>query len=255
MQPLFVDEPALTYFTVEQIAALDPQNIPQHVAIVLDGNRRWAESQGEDHAHGHRKGADVLLDIVRSAKEIGIKTVTVYGFSTENWNRPPDEVQAVLWLIEQYCIEQLPQMLANGVKVRVIGNMAGLPDTLKTVLENTRQATAHCTDVEMVMALNYGGRNEICRAVNTIFEAIRSGTVRDEPITEELISHFLDTQDLPDPELWIRPGGELRISNFLLWQSTYAELYFLDKMWPEFTPQDLLQAVLTYQQRQRRMGR
>ncbi len=255
MQPQYIEEPAFTFFSPSQIALLDRRKVPSHVAIVLDGNRRWADRHGETHSEGHHKGADILLDIVRSAKELGIRAVTVYGFSTENWSRPQEEVSAILWLIEQYAIEQRPHMLANGVRVRCIGDIAGLPDTLQKALEDTCNATAQCNDVEMILALNYGGRDEICRAINTILKAMREGIIPEGPIDEELIAQHLDTKGLPDPDLWIRPGGERRFSNFLLWQASYAELYFTDKMWPDFTPNDLLAAVLDYQHRQRRLGR
>ncbi len=248
MQPLYAEEPIQTsYYTEQQIAALDADKIPKHVAIILDGNRRWATKRGESHAEGHKEGADILVEIVRAAKELSITAITVYGFSTENWNRPPDEVAAVLWLIEQYAIEQRPQMIANEVRVRCIGDIQGLPDTLQKALEDTCRATAHFSAIELAMALNYGSRNEICRAINSALEDHR-------PITEETISSYLDTQGLPELDLLIRPGGELRISNFLLWQASYAELYFLEKMWPDFTPLDLYNAVLTYQKRQRRLG-
>ncbi|MFA6916390.1 MAG: polyprenyl diphosphate synthase [Parachlamydiales bacterium] len=255
MQPLFIEaQPETTFFTAEQMAAVDLNNVPRHIAIVLDGNRRWANSNGETHVEGHQKGADILLDILRSAKELTIETVTVYGFSTENWGRPREEVEAVLWLIEQYTIEQRPQMLANGVKVTCIGDVSEFPDTLQKALEDTVEATAHCTDIHFVMALNYGARKEICRAANCIAENMRQGKIPETAIDEKLLASYLDTHDLPDLDLFIRPGGQLRMSNFLLWQASYSELYFLDKMWPDFTPYDLYVAVLEYQKRIRRLG-
>lgn len=255
MQPLFIDpQPETSFFTAEQMSALDLDNIPRHIAIVLDGNRRWANSNGESHVEGHQKGADILLEILRSAKELMIETVTVYGFSTENWNRAPEEVEAVLWLIEQYTIEQRPQMLANGVKVTCIGDTGEFPDTLQKALEDTIQATAHCSDIHLVMALNYGGRNEICRAANKCIEDMHNGKIPTAPFDENMLNRYLDTGNLPDLDLFIRPGGQLRMSNFLLWQASYSELYFLDKMWPDFTPDDLYKAVLEYQKRIRRLG-
>lgn len=254
MQPLLAEEPAFTYFTAEQIAALNPQAIPQHVAIVMDGNRRWAVRRNQSHAQGHREGADILLDIVRAAKELAIPYITVYGFSTENWNRSPEEVAALLWLMEQYAIEQRPNMIAHGVRVKCIGDLSYFPETLQQALHETCRASQCCEAIELTLALNYGSRNEICRAVNNIIEDICTHKLPKNRITEKLISQYLDTHGQPELDLFIRPGGEMRLSNFLSWQASYAELYFTDKLWPEFSPADLYQAVVTYQHRQRRIG-
>lgn len=255
MQPLLIEEHTdITYFSTEQLSSLDLNCIPRHVAIILDGNRRWAENHYQTHAQGHQKGADTLMDIIRSAKELSIETLTAYGFSTENWNRSPEEVEAIFWLIEQYVIEQRPQMLANGVKVSYIGNIGEFPDTLLQALEDTMQATAHCNSIHFVLALNYGGRNEICRAINRMMDDMQNGQLPASPIDEKCLTRYLDTHNLPELDLLIRPGGEQRLSNFLLWQASYSELYFLDKMWPDFIPSDLYQAVLEYQKRTRRIG-
>lgn len=254
MQPLFADEHPQPFFTMQQLSELDFQKIPKHIAIIMDGNRRWASCRKQICTEGHREGADILLDIVLAAKELTVSHMTVYGFSTENWNRPKDEVEAILWLIEQYAIEQRPNMIANGVKVKCIGDLSSFPDTLQEALEETCNASSHCSDIELVLALNYGSRDEICRAVNSILEEMQAGQLPHSAITESLISQYLDTKGLPELDLLIRPGGEMRLSNFLSWQAAYSEFYFLEKMWPDFCPNDLYQAILTYQQRQRRLG-
>jgi undecaprenyl diphosphate synthase len=238
----------------QQLAHLDKTRIPKHVAFIPDGNRRWAALQAEKIEQGHRSGAYVLIDNVKAALELGIKVLTYYMFSTENWNRSQEEVSALMWLLQEFLIDNRQEMLDLGVRLRTIGNINKLPAATLTVVNESCEATAHCTNIDMVMALNYGSRDELCRAVQTIAKNIQNGTLAVESITEELIAKNLDTAPWGDPDMLIRTSGEARISNFLLWQISYAELYMTNTLWPDFKPQDLLKAVIEFQHRHRRMG-
>lgn len=242
------------YFTEEEVATLDPAKIPQHVVIVPDGNRRWAQSHSETTAGGHRNGADSLMDIIRAAKELKIKVVTVYAFSTENWKRDPDEVNALMWLFKTYLQEECAEMIEGGVRFDTIGDPEPMPAEVRETIAATKAATAHCDQITMVLALNYGARDEIRRALAGIVDEYSKGQVEKEDITETLIASRLDTAKWPEPELYIRTSGEMRISNCLLWQLSYAELYFTEVLWPDFRPQHLLEAVSCFQNRKRRLG-
>jgi len=243
------------YFTPEQLALLHQHPVPRHVAIIPDGNRRWARQQSSLIEEGHREGADNLITIVRAAKETGIKTITFYLFSTENWSREPGEVQALMWILENFLVEQRQAMLDGGMRFMTIGNLAGLPETTIRVIEETRQITAHCDKINLVAALNYGSRDELTRALKKIVNDCEQNKISKEEIDETLISKYLDTAPLPDPDLLIRTSGEMRVSNFLLWQISYAEIYSDPVLWPDFRPQNLLEAILYFQTRDRRFGR
>jgi len=239
----------------EQIIKQYPELIPKHVAIIPDGNRRWAAAQEKSPNAGHKHGADIIIDTVKAAKEIGIKVVTLYVFSTENWLRSPEEIAGLMWLIENYLIEQKDQMIENGICFNTIGNLTKVPESLQKTIEEVREATAHLNDVNLVLAVNYGGRDEITRAVRSYLdESIKKGITPDQ-IKEEDISRFMDTAKWGDPDLLIRTGGEKRISNFMLWQISYTEIRTIDVLWPDFTPAHLYNAVLHYQTCERRLGR
>lgn len=241
-------------YSQEDLLTLDRSRIPKHVAIIPDGNRRWAKSNGFTIMRGHREGADNLIQIVKAAKELGIKVITYYIFSTENWNRNAAEVKTLLWLLESYLIEQRPAMLENGLKLSSIGDTSRFPKRVQDTLQETKAITAHCNDIEMIMALNYGSRDEIRRAVVGILDDYSNQTISREEVTETLISRYLDTSQWPDPDLLIRTSGEMRVSNFLLWQASYTEFYMTQLRWPEFTSRSLLEAVLHFQHRERRLG-
>lgn len=241
-------------YSPEQLALLETAKIPKHIAIIPDGNRRWAKNLAKTPMQGHKAGADVLMDIMRAAKALGIKIVTFYTFSTENWNRAKQEVDALMLLLESYLIEQLPTMLGDQIRFQTIGDLSKLPESVYQTVKNTKKATEHCDCVQMVLAINYGARNEIARAVNRICQDYQNQVIQKEGLTEELISRYLDTGAWQDPELLIRTSGEMRISNFLLWQISYTELFITNVLWPEFTSNHLLEAVLSFQKRQRRLG-
>lgn len=245
---------ATQFFTEAQKETLKGSSVPQHIAIIPDGNRRWANRQAQGHAEGHQEGANSLLDIVRSAKELGVKVLTIYTFSTENWQRCDEEVDALMWIIESYLREECQEMVDEGLKLDTIGVLDPLPQSLKDTIADVKERTAHCDAITLVLAINYGSRNEIIRAVRAVVDDYASGKVEKEDITESFLTQKLDTAHLPDPELFIRTSGEMRLSNYLLWQLSYSELYVCPVLWPEFQPQDLYDAVKTYQQRQRRLG-
>ena len=242
------------YFSSEQLSTLDKSRVPNHVAIIPDGNRRWAKKHNVSTFQGHRQGADILMDIVKASKELGVKVVTFYIFSTENWTRDEEEVQAVLWLLETYVTEQCQTMIEHGIRLQTIGDLKRLPDSVKQALQATKDATAECHDIEMIFAVNYGGRDEIRRAVQAILDDYANQQLKREEVTERLISRYLDTNRWNDPELLIRTSGELRFSNFLIWQTSYTETYIADILWPDFNPTNLLEAVFSFQKRERRLG-
>lgn len=243
-----------TIFSPQQFALLDKARVPAHIAIIPDGNRRWAKKKLSNITSGYRVGADNLLNIVKAAKEIGVKVITFYVFSTENWNRSSLETSTFMWLLESYLIEQCQSMIEQGVRLQTIGNISRLSENIQKTLRETKAATAHCDKIEMVMAINYGSRDEICRAVHSILDDCQADRLKKEEVTETVIKSYLDTASWVDPDLLIRTSGELRISNFLLWQCSYAEFYTAEVLWPEFTSQHLLEAVLHFQNRQRRLG-
>lgn len=239
-----------TLFESDRLALLDPTNIPEHIAIIMDGNRRWARKRGLPPMMGHWEGAEVLMDVVRAASQLGVKTLTVYAFSTENWSRPTIEVEALMNIFEVYLKGKRDQMIQDGVRLDAIGNISGLPSRIQEAFYQTKKDTEPCDKINLVLAMNYGGRDEIRRATLKILEQ----KIAPENLTEELISRHLDTYLWGDPDLMIRTSGELRMSNFLLWQMSYAEIYITDVLWPEFCSKELLEAILVYQKRNRRIG-
>jgi len=220
----------------------------------MDGNRRWAKQHGLPSSVGHWRGADTLRNITEIGSRIGVETLTVYSFSTENWNRSPEEVKALMELFEQYLGRERSSMLKEGVRLGHIGNISELPESLQKTLFDVEKETSCGEKINLVLALNYGGRDEITRAVRSIAEKVKDGSVHPEEVSESLIAQHLDTAPFGFPELLIRTSGEMRISNFLLWQISYAELYVTRKLWPEFSKEEFFHAIEAYQERERRLG-
>lgn len=233
------------------LAQLDPDRIPTHTAIIMDGNGRWACERGLERREGHRAGVQTVSRIVRAAARCGIRYLTLYTFSTENWRRPMAEVDALMTLLVRSAVEELTTLEENNVRLRTIGDLKGLPEEPREALEGLVESTKSNTGITLVLAVNYSSRSELTRAFNRLMSERSS----DEPITADDITAHLDLPDLPDPDLLIRTGGECRISNYLLWQLAYTELYFCDLYWPDFGAEDLYRALLDYQSRQRRFGR
>ncbi len=234
----------------EKVLALPPERIPEHVAIILDGNGRWAERSHRLRAQGHHAGADNVETITYACMDMGIRYLTVYAFSTENWKRSKDEVSYLMLLLKQYLLKYKKTAIVKKIRVRVIGDLSGLSEDLRELVLDVEEATKDLTAFNLTFAINYGGRDELVRAVRSLVH----GGVSEKEITENKISGTLDTAELPDPDLLIRTGGELRISNFLLWQCAYSEFYFTDILWPDFGEPDLEKAILDYAGRERRFG-
>lgn len=234
--------------------SLDPDLVPRHIAIIMDGNGRWAKSQLKPRLYGHKVGVDSVRAIVQCAAECGVEVLTLYAFSTENWKRPADEVGGLMGLLKNYLQNELSQMLKNNIRLTCIGDIEKLPKDVREVLNTTIKETAENNKLTLNLALSYGGRSELIRGVRMIAREVREGQCAIDDIDEKLIDSHLYTAGLPDPDLLIRTGGEARLSNFLLWQASYAEIYFTDIMWPEFREQAFLQAIFEYQGRERRFG-
>lgn len=236
------------------IDQIDKKNIPQHVAFIMDGNGRWAKKQGKDRLEGHLKGADSIRSTLKAAKEIGIKFVTYYAFSTENWNRPQEEVNGIMDLLVYVLGNEVPELKKSGVRLVSIGAIDQLPTASREKLEWGIEETKENTAITLVIALNYSGRSELVKATKEIALKVQSGTLKATDINEQTIQNELYTSLIPDPELLIRTSGELRISNFLLWQIAYTEFYFTPTFWPEFDGTELYKAIVKYQTRERRFG-
>ncbi len=229
-------------------------SVPEHVAIIMDGNGRWAKAKGMPRNYGHVQGAKTVEDMCEIAWNMGIKYLTVYAFSTENWSRPKDEVNALMKLLRNYMKNCIKRASANNMRVRVIGDKTGLDDDIRKSIANLEEATKGYTGLNFTIAINYGGRDEITRAVRTLAKDVENGTLKPEDITDKMISERLDTGDLPDPDLLIRTCGELRVSNFLLWQISYSEIYVTDVAWPDFNEAELKKACDAYEGRTRKFG-
>jgi undecaprenyl diphosphate synthase len=221
----------------------------------MDGNGRWAKRQNMPRLYGHKAGVQSVRETVESAVELGIEVLTLYAFSTENWKRPEDEVGGLMGLLKNYLQKELSRMLKNRIRLTCIGDIGKLPSDVRQVLEQTRRETAENDKFTLNLALSYGGRSELIRAIRTIATDVAGGRLSVEEIDEKYIDNNLYTAGLPDPDLLIRTGGEARLSNFLLWQASYAEIYFTDVMWPDFRKEAFTQAILEYQSRERRYGR
>ncbi len=236
-------------------AQLDKDRLPSHIAIIMDGNGRWAEARNKPRLFGHKAGAGSVQDVVEACRELGVKVLTLYAFSSENWNRPEQEVSGLMSILKTYLSSELNRMLKNGIQLRCIGDMQMLPDGPRDALFKAIDKTSANSEMVLNLALSYGGRDEMTRAVRKLAQDCMDGKIAPGDISPEDIESRLDTVGLPDPDLLIRTGGEARLSNFLLWQASYAEIYFTSTMWPDFKRNELVEAILDYQQRQRRFGK
>lgn len=229
---------------------LNSNNLPRHIVIIMDGNGRWARRKGLDRISGHREGMKSVRSVVKAAKELGIKAVTLYAFSAQNWRRPKDEVDALMELLKQYLIKEGNTLVEKGIKLNAIGRLWELPPDVHRVLMETTEKTTDCKEMILTLALSYGGREEIVDAIKKII----SSDISIEGLNEENFSQFLYTADLSEPDLLIRTSGEMRLSNFLLWQLAYTEIYVTKTLWPDFRKRHLIRAILNYQNRERRFG-
>ena len=232
---------------------LDMNRIPQHIAIIMDGNGRWAMERGKDRSFGHQAGVDAVRRITSECTRLGVKFLTLYTFSTENWNRPADEVAALMGLVLTSLEDEI--FMKNNVRFRVVGDRSRIPEVVNKKLAETEEHTAGNTTMTMVVALSYSSKLELTTAAKQIAQEVKEGKLNVDDITEDTINDRLWTNFMPDPELLIRTGGELRISNYLLWQCAYSEFYFCDTYWPDFMEEDLYKAIYSYQSRQRRFGK
>jgi len=233
---------------------IDPLRIPHHIAIITDGNRRWAKTHGLPYLAGYQRGAERLTEVVSAAIHLGVKVLTAYTFSTENWTRSSEEIEALMMLFTSYLLKQKEQMIEEGVKLETIGDKSRLPKDLLEVIEEVKLATLHCDKIKLVLALNYGGRDDIRRAAIALIEDCLKGRLLKENITEALFASYLDTAGWQDPDLLIRTSGENRLSNFLLWQISYTEVYISDTLWPDFEEGELKKAICAFQKRVSRIG-
>jgi undecaprenyl diphosphate synthase len=233
---------------------IDLEKLPEHVAIIMDGNGRWAKQRGQMRVFGHQSGVSAVREASEAAAEIGVKYLTLYAFSTENWNRPPAEVTALMTLLVSTIKKEVATLNKNNIRLQAIGNLTGLPDNCFAELMEAIDATKQNTRMTLVLALNYSSRWEITRATRLIAEKVKNGIIDAATIDDNTIAQHLTTANMPDPELLIRTSGEQRISNFLLWQLSYSELYFTETMWPDFKKETLYEAIYLYQNRERRFG-
>ncbi len=240
---------------MDSLKTIDKDRLPKHIAIIMDGNGRWAKERGEDRVYGHHEGVLSVRDIVNSCAEVGIQYLTLYAFSTENWNRPKEEVDALMELLVNTIRKEVDELKKNNVRMHVIGNFKSLPEVCQRELNEAIDLTAENTGLNLILALSYSSRWEITEAAKKMAEDINEGKLKPEDVTDQLFSTYLNTSAFPDPELMIRTSGEHRISNFLLYQLAYAELYFTNVHWPEFRKQHLYEALHNYQQRERRFGK
>ncbi|MDB5231849.1 MAG: isoprenyl transferase [Chitinophagaceae bacterium] len=237
------------------LAEIDKSRLPRHIAIIMDGNGRWAEEKGQDRLYGHFHGVESVRDITEGCAELGIEYLTLYAFSTENWDRPAYEVSGLMELLVDTIRKEVPTLNKNNIRLHVIGATDMLPENARKELQEALDETAVNTGLNLVMALSYSSRWELVNAVRSIAKDVKSGSIDPEAITQDTLQHHLTTSQFPDPELMIRTSGEYRISNFLLYQLAYAELYFTETRWPDFRKENLYEAILNFQQRERRFGK
>jgi len=234
---------------------IDKERLPRHVAIIMDGNGRWAKKQGLARMYGHKQGVRTVHDITVAATALGIEYLTLYTFSTENWNRPKEEVDALMTLLVDTIVKETPTLMNNNVRLQTIGDIERLPENTKKKFLGCIDETSRNTGLTMVIALSYSARWEITEAVREAVRCAQNGELRAEEVNEQMVSSLMTTRTMPDPDLLIRTSGEYRISNFLLWQLAYSELYFTDCLWPEFTEEEFYKAIVDYQKRERRFGK
>ena len=241
--------------TMDYKSQIDNARMPRHVAIIMDGNGRWAKKQGLARMYGHKQGVETVHRITETAAEMGIQYLTLYTFSTENWNRPKEEVDALMTLLVDTIVKETPTLMKNNVRLLTIGDTERLPEGAKRKFEQCMEETSGNTGLRLVIALSYSARWEITNAMQAAVQKAQAGALKAEDVNEELVSSLMTTAGMPDPDLLIRTSGELRISNFLLWQLAYSELYFTDCLWPEFTEEEFCKAIVDYQHRERRFGK
>jgi len=233
---------------------IDKGKLPRHIAIIMDGNGRWAKKKNLNRISGHIKGVNAVREIVTACRELGIKVLTLYAFSIENWRRPKDEVTALMGLLKEYLLKEREEMIQNNIRLSAIGRLEDLPLDVRNTLKETIKMTEQCNGMILNLALSYGGRSEILHAIQGILSDFHKGKVKPEEINLQRFSQYLWTRGIPDPDLLIRTSGEFRISNFLLWQIAYTELYVTETLWPDFDRKELLKAIADYQSRERRFG-
>ena len=234
---------------------LDMNRIPEHIAIIMDGNGRWATERGKDRSYGHQAGVDAVRCITSECTRLGVKFLTLYTFSTENWNRPQMEVDALMHLVVTSIEKETPELIEKNVRLTTIGDMERVPEFARTRLQKCMADTAHCTGMELCLALSYSSRWEIVEAVRGIANEVAEGKLKPSDIDDAVLSAHMLTAHMPDPDLLIRTAGDLRISNYLLWQIAYSELYFTPVLWPDFSKEDFLEAIIDFQSRERRFGK
>jgi undecaprenyl diphosphate synthase len=234
---------------------LDLDRLPRHVAIIMDGNGRWAQRRGLSRIEGHRRGKDSVRAVVETARRLGIPYLSLFAFSTENWNRPQREVNALMSLLRRYLRTELNKMMKNGIRLLAIGDVKRLPEALQAELQSAVDATKTNDRMTVLLAVSYGGREELVQAVRALAQDVQAGRLQPEQVSEAIFGRYLHTAGLPDPDLLIRTSGEMRISNFFLWQSAYTEIYFTETLWPDFREHHFLEALAHFQQRERRFGR
>lgn len=233
---------------------VDQKKLPRHIAIIMDGNGRWAEKHSLGRIAGHKRGAQSVKIAIKTCREMGIKYLTLYAFSAENWNRPREEVSALMGLLERYLRSESREMMKNNIRLTAIGNIESLPASVRKLLYETMEKTANNDGMILNLALSYGGRDEIVDAVRRLLKDRENGKIHPQEVTKELFANYLHTANMPDPDLLIRTSGEYRLSNFLLWQTAYTEFYFTDVLWPDFRRKHLMAAIEDYQRRERRFG-
>jgi len=233
---------------------IDLENLPRHIAIIMDGNGRWAKEHAMGRIRGHKRGAQAVRATVRTCREIGIKYITLFAFSVENWGRPTKEIEGLMSLLEEYLAKELKGLHKQGIRITTIGDIDQLKPSVKEKIISAKKVTANNDKMILNLALSYGGRDEIIDAVKKIVQDSQNGKINSDEINKEIFSNYLSTGEMPDPDLLIRTSGEYRISNFLLWQLAYTELYFTKVLWPDFKKEDIIKAIASYQKRERRFG-
>lgn len=234
---------------------INTENLPQHIAIIMDGNGRWAKKRDQERTFGHKSAITAVRSAIKACNEIGVPYLTLYTFSTENWNRPTDEVDTLMGLLSSTLMEEAQEIFSKGLRIHAIGDLERLPENVREQLQNIIDLTKNNTKGNLVLALSYGSQKEILNAVKQISQKVKNGEINAEDINEQVFENHLYTKDIPPVDLLIRTSGEVRISNFLLWQIAYAEMQFLDTLWPDFTEEDFYQCVVNYQSKERRFGK
>ena len=249
-------QPVMTHKSLEENkkSLIDRKHLPIHIGIIMDGNGRWAVKQGKERLYGHQNALESIREAIKGCVELGIQYLTLYAFSTENWRRPKKEVEGILALIPTHLDKELADLVKNDIKLRAIGDLEKLPQPCQEALHKAIETTKHNKGLQLTIAVNYGGRAEIVTATKAIVQDVQAGVITPDAITNELFETYLYTKEIPDPALLIRTSGEMRLSNFLLWQSSYTELYFTKELWPDFRKEHLYEAIIAYQKRIRRFG-